>query len=190
MCSSCVDDDDLLRNGVEKVEELSGTGIRTQPLLQPIGVGNWDHLSQAISKTSIQSLVTSYGSRRGVVLTAKGKEKPDHVLRVAVLPLAHVNPDARFHEFLSGKIERVTAFKTESSSLVNALHFLKELTRGTRAFVRFCGLSSLEMSLRLLGVLGRSGRSIVGGHLETTGRFAYLVSGFMRVEPTTVAIGK
>ena len=40
-----------------------------------------------------------------MILTAKGKEEPDHVLRVAVLPLAHVDLDPRFDRFLSvGKV--------------------------------------------------------------------------------------
>ena len=40
------------------------------------------------------------------------------------------------------------------------------------------------MSLDLLGVSGGSGLSVVGGHLGSVGRCAYLVSGFMGIEPT------
>ena len=39
--------------------------------------------------------------RQGVILTAKGKEEPDHVFRVAILPLVHVDLDPRFDRLLS-----------------------------------------------------------------------------------------
>ena len=39
------------------------------------------------------------------------------------------------------------------------------------------------MSLQPLGVLGRGGLSVMGGHLGTVVRCAYIVSGFMEIEP-------
>jgi hypothetical protein len=42
------------------------------------------------------------------------------------------------------------------------------------------------VSLDLLGVSGRSGLSIVGGHLGGMGRCAYLVSDFMGIKPTVM----
>ena len=68
-------------------------------------------------------------------------------------------------------------------SLVNALYFSEKLTGGTGAFVRFCGSLRLEVSLHLLGVLRRGGLSVVGRHVGDVGRCAYLVPGFMRIEP-------
>ena len=53
---------------------------------------------------------------------------------------------------------------------------------GTRASVGFGGSLGLEMSLHLFGVLGRSGLSVMGGHLGVVVRCAYIVSGFMRVK--------
>ncbi|KAF9645197.1 hypothetical protein BDM02DRAFT_687083 [Thelephora ganbajun] len=75
--------------------------------------------------------------------------------------------------------------RLKSSLLANALYF-HELTGGTGAFVRLCRLFSLEASLQPLGVL-RSERSVVDGHLGTAGRYAYLVSGLLRVGPAEVA---
>ena len=74
----------------------------TQLPAQLVGVGHWDHLSPTIFKVSVQNLVTRNRGCRGVILAAKGEEKPDHVLRVTVLPLLHINFDSRFDEFLSG----------------------------------------------------------------------------------------
>jgi len=71
-----------------------------KPLLQLIGVGDWDHLSQTVLKALVQRHVTGDRSRRGIILTAKGKEKPDHVLRVTALLLTHVDLDPRFDGFL------------------------------------------------------------------------------------------
>ena len=65
----------------------------------------------------------------------------------------------------------------------SALYFLEELTGGTRALVRLCGLLGLEVSLQPLGVWGRGGLSVMDGHLGTVARCAYIVSGFMGTEP-------
>jgi len=64
-------------------------------------------------------------------------------------------------------------------SLINALYFREKLAGGTGTSVRFRGLLRLEVSLHLLGILGRGGLSVVGGHVGTVGRYAYLVSGFI-----------
>jgi len=69
---------------------------------------------------------------------------------------------------------------------VNSLYFPEKLAGGTRAFVRFRGLLSLEVSLNLLGVWGRSDVSVVSGHLDVVGRFTDLVSGFIPMEPRTM----
>ena len=49
---------------------------------------------------------------------------------------------------------------------MNVLYVLQKLTGGTRTFVWFGGSLRLEENLHLLGVLGRSGLSVVGGHLD------------------------
>jgi len=76
---------------------------------QLVGVGDWDHLSQAVFKASVQNLVTRDRSCRRVIPTAKGEEKPDHVLRVAGPPLMHVDRDPRCDVFLAGQKKSTTA---------------------------------------------------------------------------------
>jgi len=75
--------------------------LGVQPPPQFFGVGDWDHPSGTVPETPVQGLVTRNGGRRGVILTAKGKEEPDHVLRAAVFPLAHVDLDPRLDRFCS-----------------------------------------------------------------------------------------
>ena len=53
--------------------------------------------------------------------------------------------------------------------LTNVLYVQQKLTGGTRAFVGFGGSLRLEESLDLPRVLGRSGLSVVGGHLGGDG---------------------
>jgi len=72
--------------------------------LQLFGVGDWDHLPQTVPKALVQRLITGDRGRRGIVLTAKGKEELDHVLGIAVFSLAHVDLDPRFDGFLSESI--------------------------------------------------------------------------------------
>ena len=67
--------------------------------------------------------------------------------------------------------------------LTNPLYFLEQLTGGTRALVRLCGLLRLEVSLQSLGVWGRGGLSVMGGHLGTVARCTHIVSGFIGTEP-------
>ena len=76
-----------------------------QPPRQLFGVGDLDHLPKTVPKTLVQCLVTGDRGRRGIVLTAKGKEELDHVLRIAVFSLAHVDLDPRFDGFLSKQIK-------------------------------------------------------------------------------------
>ena len=78
-----------------------GHALVFQPLPQFVGIGDRDHLSGTIFKALLQGFVAGDRSNRGVALTAKGEEEPDHVLRVAVLPLAHVDIDPRCDGFLS-----------------------------------------------------------------------------------------
>lgn len=73
-------------------------GIQPLPQLRAGGRG---YLSETVSKTFVQSLITRDRSRRGIILTAKSKEKPDHILRFAILPLVHVDRDPKFDGFLS-----------------------------------------------------------------------------------------
>jgi len=70
--------------------------LGVQPPPQFFGVGDWDHPSRTVPEAAVQGLVMRGGGRRGVILTAKGKEEPDHVLRVAILLLVHVCPGPRF----------------------------------------------------------------------------------------------
>jgi len=87
----------------------TGHALAIQLLPQLAGVGDWDGLAQAVFETSVQNLVARDGSRRGVIMAAKGKEKSDHILRVAVLPLAHVGSDPRSDGCLSGQKQSVAA---------------------------------------------------------------------------------
>jgi len=73
-------------------------GIQPLPQLRASDRG---YLSETVFKTSVESLITGDGSRRGIILTAKSKEKPDHILRVAILPLVHVDRDPKSDSFLS-----------------------------------------------------------------------------------------
>ena len=73
-------------------------GIQPLPQLRAGGRG---YLSETVTKTFVQSLITRDRSRRGIILTAKSKEKPDHILRFAILPLVHVDRDPKFDGFLS-----------------------------------------------------------------------------------------
>ena len=75
--------------------------LAIQPLLHLVGVGHWDHLSPAVFRVSIQCLVIGDGACWEVTLTAKGKEKLDHILWAGVLPLLHVDLDSRLDRFLS-----------------------------------------------------------------------------------------
>jgi hypothetical protein len=75
--------------------------LDSQPPFQFDIVGDWGHALVAVIETFIQIIVTGNGSRRGVALTAKGEEKRDHVLRVAVLPLLHVRFYPGLDRFLS-----------------------------------------------------------------------------------------
>lgn len=71
-----------------------------QPLPQLLRVSDSDHLSETVFKAPIQGLITRDRSRRRVILAAKSKEEPDHILRVAVLPLVHVDLDCKLNRFL------------------------------------------------------------------------------------------
>jgi len=66
-----------------------GHALAIQFLPQLVRVDDWNGLSHAVFETSVQNLVARGGNRRGVILTAKGKEKSDHILRVAVLHVDH-----------------------------------------------------------------------------------------------------
>ena len=57
----------------------------------------------------------------------------------------------------------------KSGTVHNARYIIVKLAGGTGAFVRFCGLASLEVSLDLLSVSGRGGLSVVSGHRRLWG---------------------
>jgi len=69
-------------------------GIQSLPQLPR--VSDREHLSETVFEASIQCLITRDRSRRRVILAAKSKEKPNHIFRVAVLPLVHVDFDRKF----------------------------------------------------------------------------------------------
>ena len=83
-------------------------------------------------------------------------------------------------------LDKVSHRVGDRECLVNVLYFHEKLAGGTRTFVWFGGSLRLEVSLHLFGVLGRSGLSVVGRHLETGEVCLHLVSGFMQVEPTAM----
>ena len=78
--------------------------------------------------------------------------------------------------FMSTLIQgRVVLFLDELNSVsgtgnvelpMNVLYVLQKLTGGTRTSVWLGGSLRLEENLHLLGVLGRSDLSVVGGHFD------------------------
>ena len=147
-----------------------------QPPLKLSAVRDRGHRSETLFKALVQGLVAGDRSCRGVILTAGGEEKQDHVFRVAVPPWAHVDRDPGFDVVLPKQCEPLVR---DLGVPQNALYFLEKFAGGTRALVRLCGLLGLEVSLQPLGVWGRGGLSVMGGHLGTVARCAYIVSGFM-----------
>jgi hypothetical protein len=105
-----------------------GHVLGVQPPPQLIRVGDWDHLSGTVFKALVQGLVTRNRSHRGIILTAKGQEKPDHILRVTVLPSIHVDLDPTLDGFLSENT--INHRKRSRGPLVNSLHFSEKLTGG------------------------------------------------------------
>ena len=150
--------------------------LAIQPPLQPIRVCDWGHHSEILFKVLVQGLVVGDKSHCGVILTAGGKEKQDHVLLVAVPLWVHVDHDPGFDVVLPKQSEPLLQNPGDPQ---NALYFLKKLAGGTQALVQLCGLLRLEVSLQPLRVWGRGGLSVMGGHLRTVARCAYIISGFM-----------
>ena len=126
-------------------------------------------------------VTTGGGLWQLVVLTTKGKEEHHHVLWVAVFPSFHVDLYPRFDRLFPVWCQK----PVEDSQLIDALDFLEKLTGGTGTLIRVLGQLGLEVGLHPLGVLGRSGRSVVRRHLRIVRECVYIVAGFIRVEART-----
>ena len=108
--------------------------LAIQPLPQVARVGDCGHRSETVSKSSVHGIITRNSGSRGVVLTTKGKEEPDHVLRVAVLSFLHLG----LSQFLRTPswTNKVNTRRVLVGLCKDVLHLLKNLPKALNPWIR------------------------------------------------------